>query len=118
MKYFKKNWPADLQSEVVAMAQNIVCFPLNLFTYKTNRTKFKERYEHMYSGSNATAPHPTSGTQDSDYDMSDDDDCGDLTKPWLTEYQRYITTHDVVLEETSLVEWWGVSLESSIEVPN
>ena len=80
MKYFKKNWPTDLQSEVVAMAQNIVCFPSNLFTYKTNRTKFKERYEHMYSGSNATAPHPTSGAQDSDYDMSDDDDCGDLTK--------------------------------------
>ena len=48
MKYFKKNWPADLQSEVVTMAQNIVCFPSNLFTYKTNRTKFKERYEHMY----------------------------------------------------------------------
>jgi hypothetical protein len=73
----------------------------------------------MYSGSNPT-PHPTSGTQDSDYDMSDDDDSGDSTNPWLAEYQRYITTHDVLLEGTSLVEWWGVSpsLESSIEVFN
>ena len=68
----------------------------------------------MYSGSNATAPHPTSA-QDSDYDMSDDDsDSGDLTKPWLAEYQRYISTCDVVPEGMSLVEWWGVSLKSSI----
>jgi hypothetical protein len=104
--------------EVVAMAQNVVCFSLCLFICKTNSIKFKERYERMYSGSNATAPHPTSGTQDSDYDMSDDDDSGDLTKPWLAEYQRYITTHDVLLEGTSLVEWWGVSLESSVEVFN
>jgi hypothetical protein len=64
------------------------------------------------AGSNATTPYPTSA-QDSDYDMSDDDS-GDLTKPWLAEYQRYITTHDVVLEGMSLVEWWGVSLKSSI----
>ena len=73
----------------------------------------------MYSGGNATAPHRTSGTQDdSDYDMSDNNDSGDLTQPWLAEYQRYINTHDVVPEGTSLVEWWGVSLESSIEVLN
>jgi hypothetical protein len=65
----------------------------------------------MYTGSNAaTAPHPTSvHWQDSDYDMSDDDS-GDLTKPWLAEYQRYTTTHDVVPEGMSLIEWWGVSL--------
>ena len=40
------------------------------------------------AGSNATTPYPTSA-QDSDYDMSDDDS-GDLTKPWLAEYQHYI----------------------------
>ena len=50
----------------------------------------------MYFGNNATAPHPTSA-QDSDYDMSDNDlDSGNLTKPWLAEYQHYISTHDVV----------------------
>ena len=68
----------------------------------------------MYSGSDATALHPTSA-QDSDYDMSDDDDsAGNQTKPWLAEYQHYINTHDVVPEGMSLVEWWGVSLKSSI----
>ena len=66
----------------------------------------------MYSGSNVTALHPASA-QDSDYDMSDDDNsAGDLMKPWLAEYQRYINTRDVVPEGMSLVEWWGVSLKS------
>ena len=47
--------------------------------------------------------------QDSDSDMSDDDlDDTNATKPWLSEFQRYLNTHDVIPEGTTVVKWWGV----------
>ena len=63
----------------------------------------------MHSG-NFTAMDPGSkSVQDSDSDMSDDDlDDTNATKPWLSEFQRYLNTHDVIPEGTTVVKWWGV----------
>jgi hypothetical protein len=49
--------------------------------------------------------------RESDSDMSDDDlDDTDTTKPWLSEFQRYLNTHDVIPEGTTVVKWWGVRM--------
>ena len=40
--------------------------------------------------------------------MSNDE--SDPTKPWLAEFERYLMTHDVVLEGMLIVEWWGACI--------
>ena len=52
---------------------------------------------------------------DSDSDMSDNlnPDDNDPTKPWLMEFHRYLNTHDVIPEGTTVVKWWGVRIFSA-----
>ena len=67
------------------------------------------RYEHVHSIANIAAdgadPLPKS-MEDSEWDMSNDE--GDTDKPWLAEFNRYLTTHDVLPEGITIVKWWGV----------
>ena len=76
MKYFKKNWSADLQEDVASMVENVVCPSSGYwyqFIWKTNSIQFKERYEAMnHLSDTATFPTSTLDTS-SDYNMSDDD---------------------------------------------
>ena len=68
--------------------------------------KFSERYEHLHQSGNATT---YTAVQDSDSNMSDDDlDDTNATKPWLSEFHRYLNTHDVIPENMTIVKWWGV----------
>ena len=32
----------------------------------------------------------------------------DPSKPWLAEFERYMGTHESILEDMSTVQWWGV----------
>jgi hypothetical protein len=41
-------------------------------------------------------------------DSDDDFNDTDPTKPWLSEFNRYLNTHDVIPEGTTVVKWWGV----------
>ena len=111
MKYFKKNWSADLQEDVARMVEDILCSSYwYQFIWEPNCIQFKERYEAMnHLSDTATFPTSTLDTS-SDYNMSDDD--SDPTKPWLAEFECYLMTHDVVPEVMSIVEWWGVCLMS------
>ena len=45
--------------------------------------------------------------EDSEWDMSDESE-GDLEKPWLAEFNRYLNTHDILPEGMTVVKWWGV----------
>jgi len=45
--------------------------------------------------------------------MEDEDSDGeaapsDPTKPWLTEFNLYATTHESVPDGMGIVRWWGV----------
>jgi hAT family protein len=107
MRYFKKNWPALLQEEVVTMAEKIVSqYNLSSSDHSDSFIQFKERYEHVYSIASAAAGPPKS-TEDSEWDMSDESE-GDLEKPWLAEFNRYLNTHDILPEGMTVVKWWGV----------
>ena len=44
---------------------------------------------------------------DLDWDMSNEGE-GDSEKPWLSEFNCYLNTHDVLLEGMTIVKWWGV----------
>jgi hypothetical protein len=53
---------------------------------------------------------------DSDSEMSDDNlEDNDPRKPWLSEFRRYLNTHDVIPDGTTVVKWWGVCIQSVFE---
>lgn len=33
----------------------------------------------------------------------------DPSKPWMAEFRRYLDTHDIIPEGTSIVRWWGLN---------
>lgn len=123
MSHFKKNWDTSLQDDVLDMAKkNRTSF--RHIIIKNTRVKtalqFKERYDKL-NESNGSAPPPprkkrkTLGLlreDDSDSDDSDNEDdiSADPTQPWLAEFQRYLDTNDIMPEEMSVVEWWGVRI--------
>ena len=72
-------------------------------------SQFKARYKQIYSIASAAAGAPPKSMEDSDWDMSDDDEGGgDSEKPWLTKFNRYLNMHDVLPEGMTVVKWWGV----------
>ena len=72
-----------------------------------NYAKFKQRYEQMHSGAPSRCPVCAGDSSGSD----DDSDTGiDPARPWLTEFNVYFCTHEVVPEDMSIVTWWGVSV--------
>ncbi|KAF9456932.1 hypothetical protein BDZ94DRAFT_1314665 [Collybia nuda] len=82
MNYFKKHWDDNLQDEVLIFAKII----------------FKERYELL-----------NEECADTDSDKSDDEDTSaDPSWPWLAKFQWYLNTSDILPEDMSVVEWWGV----------
>ncbi|KAG6838737.1 hypothetical protein C0991_009085, partial [Blastosporella zonata] len=48
--------------------------------------------------------HNVSDSEDSDLE---DDTPADLAKPWLSEFQQYLDTNDIVPDGMSIVKWWG-----------
>jgi hypothetical protein len=49
---------------------------------------------------------------DSDSEMSDENlEDNDPKKPWLSEFCRYLNTHDVIPDSTTVVKWWGVRIQ-------
>jgi len=51
-------------------------------------------------------------TDDTDSDDSDNSDDGimssDPSKPWLTEWNLYVQTHEIMPKGMTMVKWWGV----------
>ncbi|KAG6914152.1 hypothetical protein DXG01_002077 [Tephrocybe rancida] len=103
LSHFKKHWDAHLQDEVVELILK----------------KFEERYRALHANDAQMSEPPckkrkTAGTllrvSDTDSDDSDDeeDTPNDPTKPWMTEFRRYLDTNDLVLEGMPVVEWWGI----------
>ncbi|KAF5365840.1 hypothetical protein D9757_012805 [Collybiopsis confluens] len=106
-QHFKKHWDDDLQKQVREVAEKI----------------FEERYKQMYgsdSEGNYAVPRQTSKRK---RDMllrqlsedEDDEDSGssqpqsDPSKPWMNEFNKYLNEVEVILDNMSLVSWWGIN---------
>ncbi|KAJ7310171.1 hypothetical protein DFH08DRAFT_821391 [Mycena albidolilacea] len=106
LSYFRKHWPADLQESAIK----------NMEETKINVPQFKQRYLRLH-GESATTPVPIKKSQATKLRRSvvrqDESNTNSTTahinplKPWLDEYQQYLTAPEVVPEGMDTIQWWG-----------
>ncbi|PSS32192.1 hypothetical protein PHLCEN_2v2042, partial [Hermanssonia centrifuga] len=102
--YFKKNWDTVLQREAESLIEKV----------------FRERYTKLYSES--VPPEPTHRqpirSKRSLRALSDDESdtaapaptpFHSITKPWMSEFQRYLGTTEEIQQGTSTIQWWGAN---------
>jgi hypothetical protein len=85
---------------------------------KINVPQFKQRYLRLH-GESATTPVPIKKPQATKLRRSvvhqDESNTNSTAahinpiKPWLDEYQQYLTAREVVPEGMDMIQWWGVS---------
>ncbi|KAN0120573.1 Ribonuclease H-like domain containing protein [Russula decolorans] len=115
MAYFKKNWPEELQDDVLVCAEQV----------------FEARYLEMGKSVSTLQPSIKKGkasglrklireTQSSDKD----EDSGpftaavatDPTRPWRVDFMNYLNTTEVKLPpEMTIIQWWGPGPSSLAE---
>jgi len=91
-----------------------VCFPFY---------QFQERFEELNEESTSEIRSPKKKKKldhllrelDTDSDNSDDvsdneSDDQDPTKPWLTEFHRFLKIEHVLAKGMTIVQWWGVRI--------
>ena len=122
MAHFEKHWNAELQQEVLTLAQNAVCHFGRVDNLQSSLTlsKFKERYEQLQAtdalSSKSSTTHVAKRQKthgllcDTDSDESDDDVDDTLLPLWMIEFKRYIDTNDIIPPGMMVVEWWGVHI--------
>ncbi|KAG6852032.1 hypothetical protein C0991_003761 [Blastosporella zonata] len=105
LSHFKKHWDCELQDKVVQVVQKAVSgFPCLKFV-----PALKDQISAPLHKKHKTVGHFLhANTSDSEDSGSEEDTLSNLTKPWLTEFQCYLDTNNVVPEGMLVVEWWGV----------
>ncbi|KAF8950693.1 hypothetical protein BDZ97DRAFT_1163754 [Flammula alnicola] len=108
MTHFKKYWGKKLVGDVESLLEK----------------KFSEQYKRLHAAgtSESQAKDALSARKkscmqgllsrnletDSECEEDDDNPMSDPTKPWMTEFHRYIDTVEAVPDDMDIVQWWGV----------
>ena len=109
MAHFEKHWNAELQQEVLTLAQNAVHHfgrVDNLQSSLTHCQKFKEHYEQLQAADALSSKSSTTHVAkrqkthgllcDTDSNESDDNVDDTLLPPWMIEFKRYIDMNDII----------------------
>ncbi|KAJ7659106.1 ribonuclease H-like domain-containing protein [Mycena polygramma] len=105
LSYFKKHWPGDLQDAAIENMEET----------------FKQRYLKLRGTPTAvSAPVKKAPALKLRRSVVINDDTGDSTraqvhvdplKPWLDEYQQYLSAVEVVPPGMDTIQWWGINAD-------
>ncbi|KAF9464647.1 hypothetical protein BDZ94DRAFT_1353562 [Collybia nuda] len=103
MSYFKKHWDQDLQDDVLTLAKKIFKERYNLLSNVATRENEKQPPQKKQKTALLRMHNSDSDKSDCDNALSNP------SQSWIDEFQRYLNTTDILPDDMTEVEWWGVS---------